>query len=80
MRQVTCECYGCAIERRHAGIASPDRSREACVPSDACSTHGRCWTHSEWVDEARCVPPGACAGKIHCTMHAEDQHGDGGPQ
>ena len=21
-----------------------------CNPKDACATHGRCWTHSDWDD------------------------------
>lgn len=24
---------------------------EPCDPPNACSTHGRCWTHSDWADE-----------------------------
>lgn len=55
---VSCSCYGCSIERQRAGIPSPDRSAEPCSPPDACATHGRCWTHSEWIDEAACDPPG----------------------
>jgi hypothetical protein len=45
---VECSCYGCAIERQRAGIPAPDRSADPCSPPDACATHGRCWTHSEW--------------------------------
>lgn len=22
-----------------------------CNPTSACAMHGRCWTHSEWVDD-----------------------------
>jgi hypothetical protein len=51
--EVDCSCYGCAIARQRAAIVGPDRSEEPCSPPDACATHGRCWTHSEWVDEAR---------------------------
>lgn len=66
---VQCSCYGCEIERLRAGIQPPDRSMEPCSPPDACATHGRCWTHSTWIDEALCDPPGACGGGISCDAH-----------
>lgn len=73
--EVHCSCYGCAIERQRAGVVTPDRSGEPCAPPDACSTHGRCWTHSEWVDEARCLPLGACAAGLRCAEHAGRESG-----
>jgi hypothetical protein len=47
-----CSCYGCAIARQRAGIPAPDHSTEPCDPPNACADHGRCWTHSAWIDEA----------------------------
>ncbi len=66
---VDCSCYGCSIARQRAGLLAPDRSAESCAPPNACATHGRCWTHSEWVDEARCDPPGACTSGSRCAAH-----------
>lgn len=68
---VECSCYGCVIARQRAGIPSPDRSAEPCSPPEACTTHGRCWTHSEWIDEAACDPPNACVRKISCGAHGK---------
>ena len=73
--EVECSCYGCAIERQRAGIQVVDRSSDPCNPPEACTTHGRCWTHSEWIDESACDPPSACARQIsgepglHCRTH-----------
>jgi hypothetical protein len=69
--EVECSCYGCAIERQRAGITEPDRSSQPCNPLDACSTHGRCWTHSKWIDEAACDPPSACVLLLGCSAHDE---------
>jgi len=66
---VACSCYGCTIERRRAGMRLVDRSSEACDPPEACATHGRCWTHSEWVDEAACDPRNACVNQLACGAH-----------
>jgi len=57
-RIVDCSCYGCTIKRQRAGIPTPDRSADPCVPPSACVKDGQCWVHSEWIDEAACVPPG----------------------
>jgi hypothetical protein len=27
-----------------------DPRTQPCDPANACTTHGRCWTHSEWTD------------------------------
>lgn len=54
---VECSCYGCAIGRQRAGVRPPDRSADPCDPPSACLTHGRCWTHSEWINEAERDPP-----------------------
>jgi len=67
---VECSCYGCTIKRQRLGIVPPDRSAEPCQPPGACASHGQCWTHSEWVDEARCDPPNACVTGSHCATHA----------
>lgn len=67
--EVACSCYGCTIKRTRAGLAPPDRSVEPCDPVHACKTDGRCWTHSEWVDETRCDPPGACVEGARCAAH-----------
>ena len=64
-----CSCYGCTIRRRRAGIRLVDRSADPCEPAGACAAHGRCWTHSEWVDEAACDPPAACASGQRCSAH-----------
>ena len=70
----SCRCYGCSIERRLAGLSEPDRSADPCSPPEACATHGRCWTHSEWIDESACDPLNACVlrglglGKC-CQVH-----------
>ncbi len=81
-----CRCYGCEIQRRRAGIPTPDRSADPCDPPGACARDGRRWTHSEWVDELRvfgqgqgagdgleaaCDPPGACASRLSCGVHGE---------
>jgi hypothetical protein len=71
LNEVPCACYGCTIERQRAGIPAPDHSAEPCSPPDACATHGRCWTHSEWIDMAACDPPNACANRISCGAHGE---------
>ena len=34
-----------AKERRYLKIM------DSCDPENACETHGRCWTHSEWEEE-----------------------------
>ena len=68
---VECSCYGCQITRRRAGIRLVDRSGEPCEPPEACRTHGRCWTHSAWVDEAACDPPSACARGLACDAHGK---------
>ena len=41
-----------------------------CNPAGACETHGRCWTHSEWIVEP-CDPPDACANRGRCWTHSE---------
>ena len=64
-----CSCYGCEIQRLRDGVHPPDRSAELCSPPGACTTHGRCWTHSSWVDVAACDPPGACATGSCCCAH-----------
>ncbi len=62
---VECSCYGCAIARRRAGLTQPDRSAEPCDPPGACTSHGRCWTHSEWTDELQSKREEArCARKV----------------
>ena len=66
---VECACYGCEIQRLRADARPQDRSAELCSPPGACATHGRCWTHSTWIDEAACDPPGACARGISCGAH-----------
>ena len=66
---VQCSCYGCEIQRLRAGQPTADRAVEACSPPGACATHGRCWTHSSWIDEATCDPPGACSQGISCGAH-----------
>jgi hypothetical protein len=66
---VECSCYGCEIQRLRAGIRPPDRSSEPCSPPSACADHGRCWTHSEWIDMAVCDPLSACASGISCGAH-----------
>lgn len=66
---VDCSCYGCEIARRRAGICVVDRTNDLCSPPDACKTHGRCWTHSEWIDMVACDPPSACAEGIVCGAH-----------
>jgi hypothetical protein len=48
---VECSCYGCVIARQRAGVPAPDQTAAPCDPPGACSSHGRCWTHSEWVDD-----------------------------
>lgn len=68
-QSIECACYGCVIERQRAGIPTPDRSADPCEPAEACATHGRCWTHSEWVDEAACDPPSACTIGLSCGAH-----------
>lgn len=68
---VTCSCYGCTIERARAGIRAPDRSADPCDPPEACASHGRCWTHSEWLDPAECDPPNACMDGIACGAHGK---------
>jgi len=70
---VECSCYGCTTVRHRAGIPTPDRSAEPCLPPDACAKDGRCWTHSEWVDLARCDPPNACTDGISCGAHGKVQ-------
>lgn len=70
---VKCSCYGCTIRRSRASLRLVDRSAEVCDPSNACATHDRCWTHSEWVDEAACVPSGACTRGISCDAHGKAQ-------
>jgi hypothetical protein len=69
---VVCSCYGCTIERQRAGMPEPDRSADPCSPLGACATHGHCWTHSEWLNEAHCNPPRACAMKQRCEAHDVD--------
>ncbi len=32
-------------------LAHRSGAKPACDPPNACATHGRCWTHSEWEDE-----------------------------
>lgn len=66
-----CSCYGCVVARQRAGISAPDRSADPCFPPNACAKDGRCWTHSEWLDEAACDPPGACRSRIACGAHGE---------
>lgn len=66
---VDCSCYGCEIARQRAGISAPDRSAEPCAPAGACVREEPCWTHSEWVDEARCDPPNACVTHGRCQTH-----------
>jgi hypothetical protein len=48
---LVCSCYGCVISRQRAGVPAPDRSADPCEPPGACTSHGRCWTHSEWTDD-----------------------------
>ena len=70
-----CRCYGCSIQRQRAGIPAPDRSSDPCVPPGACTRdvrdNGRCWTHSEWIDEAVCDPRNACVRGISCVVHGQ---------
>jgi len=69
---VKCSCYGCSIQRLRAGIGTPDSSAEACDPLNACATHGRCWAHSAWIDEAACDPSGACVQRLSCGTHGKE--------
>lgn len=66
---VECSCYGCEISRKRVGIRILDRSDDPCDPPGACAKDGRCWTHSEWIDEAACDPPDARASRISCGAH-----------
>lgn len=65
--RVDCSCYGCAIQRQRAGIPALDRSAEPCDPSGACAKDGRCWTHSEWLDESRAI----CAADTACRKEGK---------
>ena len=69
---VECSCYGCVVRRARAGIPTPDRSAAPCDPPGACQKDSQCWTHSEWVDEAKCDPPSACATRQSCGAHGKD--------
>lgn len=30
------------------GVIERARMEQPCCPPEACKTHGRCWTHSDW--------------------------------
>jgi hypothetical protein len=47
--KVTDQPAQCILVDSHDGAhVTADGDNAACDPPAACSTHGRCWTHSEW--------------------------------
>jgi hypothetical protein len=70
--EIECSCYGCTIKRQRDGLRLVDRSAEPCNPPEACATHCRCWTHSEWLDTSKCDPPNACVDRIVCGVHGKE--------
>lgn len=68
---ITCPCYGCAIRRQRDGGTAWVRSADPCEPPGACAGHGRCWTHSTWVDDGEPDPSAACGcGRPCCLARA----------
>jgi hypothetical protein len=57
----TCSCLGPVADIKQLSLdLRTNRLRdlparpltESCDPPDACVTHGRCWTHSDWASDA----------------------------
>lgn len=44
-------------------LACWDATDTACDPTGACTTHGRCWTHSDWEDGPTADRPSAAQPK-----------------